>query len=141
MLLPVLIKYESGDIMEISHKFYNCSHCGNTAVLVVNKGVPLVCCGEKMSELVPNTVEASTEKHLPAVTLSGSSLSVQVGSVPHPMEDEHHISFVYVETENGGQRKRFNKGAQPKCIFSFTDDKPVAVYAFCNLHGLWITVI
>ena len=125
--------------MEMSHKFYNCSHCGNTAVLVVDKGVPVVCCGEKMNELVPNTVEASTEKHLPAITASANSISVQVGSVPHPMEDGHHIAFVYVQTEQGGQRKRIKLGAEPKCEFTFVDDKPVAVYAFCNLHGLWKT--
>jgi len=125
--------------MEMSHKFYNCSHCGNTAVLVVDKGVPVVCCGEKMKELIPNTVEASTEKHLPAITASANSISVQVGSVPHPMEDGHHIAFVYVQTEQGGQRKRIKLGAEPKCEFTFVDDKPVAVYAFCNLHGLWKT--
>jgi len=90
-----------------------------------------------MTELVPNTVEASTEKHIPAVTATSDSLSVQVGSVPHPMEDGHHIAFVYVETEQGGQRKCLKPGMEPKCSFSFADDKPVAVYAFCNLHGLW----
>ena len=125
--------------MEMSHKFYNCSHCGNTSVLVVDKGVPVVCCGEKMKELVPNTVEASTEKHLPTLSASVNGLNVQIGSVPHPMEEGHHISFVYVQTKNGGQRKRFKLGGEPKCDFSFVDDKPVAVYAFCNLHGLWKT--
>jgi len=108
-------------------------------VLVVDKGVPVVCCGEKMKELVPNTVEASTEKHLPALSSSVNGLNVQIGSVPHPMEEGHHISFVYVQTKNGGQRKRFKLGGEPKCDFSFVDDKPVAVYAFCNLHGLWKT--
>ena len=127
--------------MDIIHKFYRCSHCGNISVLVVNKGVPVVCCGEKMSELVPNTVEASTEKHLPAVTASVNDIAVQIGSVPHPMEEAHNIEFVYVSTENGGQRKRLKVGAEPKCSFSFIEDKPVAVYAFCNLHGLWKTEI
>ena len=125
--------------MDIIHRFYKCSHCGNISVLVVDKGVPVVCCGEKMTELVPNTAEASTEKHLPAITASANSISVQVGSVPHPMEDGHHIAFVYVQTEQGGQRKRIKLGAEPKCEFTFVDDKPVAVYAFCNLHGLWKT--
>ena len=122
-----------------SHKFYSCSHCGNTAVLVIDKGVPVVCCGEKMKELAPNTVEASAEKHLPAVTASGNGINVQVGSVPHPMEDGHHIEFVYVETAEGGQRKRLIPGKDPKCDFIFADDKPLAVFACCNLHGLWKT--
>jgi len=105
----------------------------------VDKGVPVVCCGEKMTELVPNTAEASTEKHLPSVTASVNSIEVQVGSTAHPMEEAHNIEFVYVSTEQGGQRKRLKTGAEPGCGFSFVDDKPVAVYAFCNLHGLWKT--
>jgi len=127
--------------MEIIHKFYSCSHCGNIAVLVVDKGAPLVCCGEKMSELIANTADASIEKHVPDVTSSGNMITVQVGSAPHPTEEAHHITFVYVATENGGQRKRIKIGAEPKCSFSFTDDKPVAVYAHCNLHGLWKTEV
>lgn len=124
-----------------NQKFYICKHCGNLIGLIDNKGVPLMCCGEKMAELVPNTAEAATEKHLPAVTSSGSGIEVQVGSVAHPMEDAHHISFVYVETENGGQRKCLNAGDEPKLSFSFVNDKPIAVYAYCNLHGLWKTDI
>jgi len=103
----------------------------------MNKGVPLVCCGQKMTELVPNTVEASTEKHIPSVTAKADSISVEVGSVPHPMEEAHHIEFVYVQTEQGGQRKCLKPGSEPKCDFAFSNDKPVAVYAYCNLHGLW----
>ena len=92
-----------------------------------------------MQELAPNTVEAATEKHLPSVEVVGDSINVQVGSVLHPMEEAHYISFVYVETENGGQRKCFAIGDVPKLSFSFTNDKPIAVYAYCNLHGLWKT--
>ena len=124
-----------------NQKFYICKHCGNMIGLIVNKGAPLVCCGEKMTELVPNTVEASMEKHLPVATVSGDSVSVQVGSVFHPMEEAHNISFVYVETERGGQRKCLKAGEEPKVTFSFSDDKPVAAYAYCNLHGLWKTEI
>jgi len=78
---------------------------------------------------------------LPAVTISENSITVQVGSVPHPMTEEHHITFVYVETEHGGQRKALKLGNEPKLMFSFSEDKPVAVYAYCNLHGLWKTEI
>ena len=124
-----------------NQKFFICKHCGNLIGLIDNKGVPMICCGEKMTELVPNTVEASTEKHLPAITVSGDSISVQIGSVPHPMEEKHHIDFVYVETQRGGQRKCLKVGGEPNLEFCFTDDKPVAVYAYCNLHGLWRTNI
>jgi len=127
--------------MQDSQKFLICKHCGNLIGFVKNKGVPIVCCGEKMKELVPNTVEASNEKHLPDVTVSGDRVDVQIGSVLHPMEDAHYITFVYVETERGGQRKCLNPGEEPKLSFCFTDDKPLAVYAYCNLHGLWKTEI
>ena len=122
-------------------KFYVCKHCGNMAGLIDNKGVPMVCCGEKMAELVPNTVEASMEKHLPAVTVVGDGVSVEIGSAAHPMLEEHHIVFVYVETQRGGQRKALKPGEAPALTFTFADDKPVAVYAYCNLHGLWKTEI
>ena len=125
--------------MSAKQTFFLCKHCGNLAVLVDDKGAPLVCCGEKMTKLTPNTVEASAEKHLPAVTVSGDGISVQVGSAPHPMEDKHHIVFIYVATEHGGQRKRLSPGDEPKASFTFIDDKPAAVYAYCNIHGLWKT--
>jgi len=118
-------------------KFFQCQHCGNLIGLITNKGVPVVCCGEPMAELVPNTVDASAEKHVPAVTVDGNKVTVQVGSVPHPMEKEHLITFVYVETEHGGQRKSLEAGAEPKAEFLLVDDKPVAVFEYCNLHGLW----
>ena len=127
--------------MSGKQKFFICKHCGNLVGLIEDRGVPLVCCGEAMSELVANTVEASTEKHLPDVTVSGDSMTVKIGSVPHPMEEEHYISFVFVETEQGGQRKLFKSGAAPQLKFCFVDDKPIAVYAYCNLHGMWKTEV
>jgi len=125
--------------MSGNQKFFKCKNCGNMVGVIEDKRIPIVCCGLYMSELIPNTAEASKEKHLPAVTVSDSGLNVVVGSEPHPMEDAHHIGFVYVQTERGGQRKALKTGEEPKLSFSFTDDKPVAVYAYCNLHGLWKT--
>ena len=117
-------------------KFYRCSHCGNVIQKVVDRKVPVMCCGEKMEELVPGTVEASVEKHLPVVTwIDERTIKVEVGSVAHPMLEEHHISFIYVETQNGGIRVDLND--KPEAIVSLGDDKPVAVYEYCNLHGLW----
>ena len=118
-------------------RFFICEHCGNMVGVLKDKSVPMVCCGKKMTELVPNTVEASLEKHVPCMTVSDAGISVRIGSAPHPMEDAHHISFVYVETERGGQRKCLAVGQEPKVDFSFVDDAPLAVYAYCNLHGLW----
>ncbi len=125
--------------MSGSQKFFICKRCGNIVELINNKGVPMVCCGEKMTELIPNTVDASVEKHLPVVTVLGDSLTVDIGSIPHPMQDDHHIAFVSVETEHGGQRKYLKPGEEPELTFGFSNDKPVAVYAYCNLHGLWKT--
>ena len=119
-------------------KFFKCNHCGNVIVKVVDAGVPVMCCGEKMVELVPNTVDASGEKHLPVVTvLDNNSIKVEVGSVHHPMLPEHHISFVYVETENGGIQ--VNLKDKPEAVVYLGEEKAVAVYEYCNLHGLWIT--
>ena len=122
-------------------KFLLCKHCGNMVEFIEDSGVSIVCCGNDMNELVPNTEEASTEKHLPAVTVSDDGIVVQVGSTLHPMEDAHNITFVYVETGRGGQRKCLKVGEEPKLSFSFSDNKPVAVYAYCNLHGLWKTEV
>jgi len=125
--------------MKVVHKFFRCKHCGNLAVPVVFSGAVMVCCGDPMTELIPNTEEASTEKHLPAVTSKPDGIDVQVGSALHPMEEGHHIEFIYVQTEQGGQRKRLAIGEEPISGFAFINDKPIAVYAFCNLHGLWKT--
>jgi len=127
--------------MSNKQKFFICKHCGNMVGLLEDKGAPIKCCGENMTELVPNTVEASAEKHLPDVTVTGNTVSVSIGSVPHPMDEAHHITFAYVETESGGQRKCLKVGQEPKLSFSCIDDKPIAVYAYCNLHGLWKTEI
>ncbi len=117
-------------------KFFKCSHCGNVIVKVVDAGVPVVCCGEKMQELVPNTVDASGEKHVPVVTrLADDKIKVEVGSVAHPMLEEHHIAFVYVETKNGGIQ--VNLKDEPNAVITVPVDEVVAVYEYCNLHGLW----
>ena len=120
-------------------KFYICRHCGNVIEMVKDAGVPVVCCGEKMEELVPNTVEASGEKHKPVVSVKDGIVSVNVGSVDHPMVPEHSIEWVYLETENGGFKKHLNPSEAPQAEFNAGGDKPVAVYAYCNLHGLWKT--
>ncbi|NLT64959.1 MAG: desulfoferrodoxin [Clostridiales bacterium] len=119
-------------------KFYICKHCGNIVGFVHDSGVPIVCCGEKMSELAANTTDASSEKHVPAIHVDGSSVRIDIGSAPHPMTEEHHISWVYIQTKKGGQRKSLEATGAPSVEFKLTDDdKLLAAFAYCNLHGLW----
>lgn len=125
----------------MSNKFRICRKCGNLVGMVHDSGVPLICCGEKMEELMPNTVEASGEKHLPVVTVTDDILTVNVGSVDHPMLDAHLIEWIFVQTEHGGQRKAFKAGDAPHAEFCLKGDKAIAVYAYCNLHGLWMTEV
>ena len=119
-------------------KFYICEHCGNIIGKIHDSGVPVVCCGQKMKQLIPGTVEASVEKHIPVPSVEGNTVKVKVGSVEHPMAPEHYISWVYLQTNMGGQRKNLLPGAAPEVEFALAEGEvPVAVYAYCNLHGLW----
>ena len=119
-------------------KFYKCAHCGNIIAYAENKGVPVVCCGEKMKELVPNTTDAAGEKHVPVISVEGNIVTVNVGSVAHPMLPEHHIAWVALESKSGNQRKELALENGPVVRFALVDgDEPAAAYAYCNLHGLW----
>lgn len=118
-------------------KFYICAHCGNIMGVVKDGGVTPVCCGEKMRELKPNTTDAAGEKHVPVVSVENGVVTVKVGSVTHPMADEHYIEWIYLETEKGGQRKALKPGEAPEAKFTLVDDQPLGAYAYCNLHGLW----
>ena len=121
------------------NKFYICEHCGNIVGMIHNGGVPMMCCGQKMAKLEAGVVEASHEKHIPVVTVEGNIVRVSVGSVTHPMSEEHHIAWVYLQTNRGGQRKCLDVTSAPEVTFALSDETPVAVYAYCNLHGLWKT--
>ena len=118
-------------------KFYICEKCGNLVGMINESGVPMVCCGQKMTRLDAGVVEASREKHIPVAEIIGDTVKVTVGSVEHPMSEEHSILWVYLETDKGGQRKCLKAGEEPKVVFALNGEKPVAVYAYCNLHGLW----
>lgn len=119
-------------------RFFLCKHCGNLIYMVRASGVPVICCGEPMIELVPGSVDASHEKHVPVVTVNGSAVSVKVGSVEHPMIAEHYIEWIALETETAIQIKYLKPGEKPAAEF-VSAEKPVAVYAHCNIHGLWKT--
>lgn len=120
-------------------KFFLCKHCGNMVEMINESGVPIICCGDEMDEIVANTVDASKEKHVPVINIAGNKVTVEIGAVAHPMELEHHISWIYLETANGAQKKTLKVGAAPKASFLLEDDSPTAAYAYCNLHGLWKT--
>lgn len=126
--------------MEI--KFYRCNVCGNIVGMIYDSGVNPVCCGEDMEELVPNKVEASKEKHLPVVTVKGTKVAVNVGSVDHPMLPEHYIVWVYLKTNLGGQRKELLPGHKPHVEFALLEgEKVLEAFAYCSVHGLWKTVL
>ena len=120
------------------NKFYICEHCGNIIEMVNDSGVPVMCCGQKMKEIIPGTTEAATEKHIPVYTVNGNAVSVTVGSVEHPMVAEHYIEWICLQTENGIQYAHLAPDDQPKAKFPICDGDAVrAVYAFCNQHDLW----
>lgn len=123
------------------NRFYICEHCGNLIGMIHDAGVPMTCCGQKMTELVPGTVDASKEKHIPVVNVKNNTVEVTIGSVNHPMVEEHNIAWVYLQTDRGGQRKCLKVGSDPVVTFALCDEKPISVYAYCNLHGLWKTDI
>jgi len=119
-------------------KFYVCRHCGNIIAYVKRSGVKVICCGEPMGELVPNTTDASLEKHVPVVDVKDGIVTVTVGSAAHPMTEEHYIEWIAIQTKKGNQRKALNPGDKPEACFSICKgDEVEAVFAYCNLHGLW----
>ena len=128
-------------VFGMEFKLYRCAHCGNIALKVVDKGVPLFCCGQKMEELTPNTTDGALEKHVPVVEKSahgsGSSVTVKVGSVEHPMLPEHYIPLIAAVTEDTVVMKFPKPGDKPELkTFAYGDGK-VAAYELCNLHGFW----
>lgn len=123
-------------------KFYLCATCGNVVVKMIDSGVDLVCCGSEMVELKPGTSDGMAEKHLPVVEcLEGGIVRVKVGSIAHPMSPEHRIMFIYVETEHGGLMRYLDANQPAEADFCVCNDRVVAVYAYCNIHGLWKTNI
>ena len=122
----------------MDQKFYICEHCGNIIAKVKDAGVPVMCCGQKMTEIVPGTTDAAVEKHVPSYVVEGNKVIVNVGEVEHPMIEEHFIEWVSLQTKQGNQRKVLNPGEAPKVCFAICEDDEVeAVYAYCNLHSLW----
>ena len=111
-------------------RFFVCEHCGNIIGVIHDAGVPMMCCGQKMTKLEAGVIEASHEKHIPVVERDGDIIKVKIGSIDHPMLEEHHIEWVYLQTNRGGQRKCLAIGSAPEVSFALCDEEPVAVFAY-----------
>jgi superoxide reductase len=123
----------------MDQKFFICKHCGNIVGMIKASGVPLVCCGENMDELVANKTDASVEKHVPEVIVEGNKVTVKVGSAEHPMVPEHFIEWICLNTTEGRQRKALKAGQKPEAVFYIADgEKATEAYSYCNLHSLWV---
>lgn len=119
-------------------KFYRCSKCGQIIAIVKETSAPVYCCGEPMEELVPGMTDGAAEKHVPTYSEDGGTVTVRIGSVDHPMLPAHYIEWIAVMTRNGNQRKTLKPGDAPEASFALmVGDEVLAVYAYCNLHGLW----
>lgn len=119
-------------------EFLRCRKCGKIVEVVAGGAPETVCCGEDMAPLRANTTDGASEKHVPVVSIDGWSVSVRVGSAVHPMEDDHYIQWIALETDRGIQRKWLSPGAAPEAGFALVDGEvPVAAYEYCNKHGLW----
>lgn len=119
-------------------KFYKCETCGNIIVFMKASGVPVMCCGKKMEELIPGTSDGAAEKHVPVIVQEENKVTVMIGEVAHPMVEEHYIQWIVLETTNGFKKVELQPSEAPKAEFLLTDgEEVVAVYEYCNLHGLW----
>ena len=119
-------------------ELFICKHCGNIITYLENKGVPVMCCGEKMQKVEPNTVDAAVEKHLPVIEVKDLLATVVVGAVEHPMQEDHYIKWIILETTEGIKVKNLTPSDKPIAIFPLLDgEEVIAAYEFCNKHGIW----
>ncbi|MBQ9064215.1 MAG: desulfoferrodoxin [Blautia sp.] len=119
-------------------KLVKCEMCGKIAGIIQDSACPTKCCGEPMAELVPNTSDGAHEKHVPVVAIDGDVVTVTVGEAEHPMLDAHYIQWIMLETNLGRARRELTPGSAPRAQFRLAEDeKPIAAYEYCNLHGFW----
>ena len=120
-------------------KFYKCEICGNIIEFRNDSGVPVMCCGQDMEELIPGTSDGAAEKHVPVIAIDGPKVTVTVGSVLHPSMDAHYIQWIALETKKGAQRIDLTPGDVPTAEFLLPEgDEAIAAYEYCNLHSLWM---
>lgn len=115
--------------------FYRCGTCGNIVALIKVGGGTLTCCGQPMELLEANTVDASKEKHVPAITKEAGKIKVAVGAVLHPMLEEHHIEWIALVAEDRVEIRYLKPGDEP--VAEFEDAESGEIYEYCNIHGLW----
>ena len=116
-------------------KFYKCPICGNVIVIHEGNIEHVRCCGKELEELIPNTVDAATEKHVPVYNIDGDTIDVTIGEVIHPMLDEHYISFIAYVHGNNVNITKLSPHTNPVATFKY--EKNSTIYEYCNLHGLW----
>lgn len=125
----------------MEERFYYCQTCGNLMFATIASGVTPYCCGDEMTLLKANEVEGNAEKHLPVVTRVGENMyQIVVGATLHPMTKEHSIRFIAVETTNCVIIRYLGQNELPDVTLD-CNGTPRAVYAYCNLHGLWRTPV
>lgn len=123
-------------------KFYICDKCLNIITFLNDSGVTPICCGDKLKELLPNTVDATKEKHVPYVEIKDCDVMIQVGQDKHPMQEDHFIKFIVLETDKMSYTVYLKPNDEPVCHFKICkDEKPLRVYEYCNVHGLWMKEI
>lgn len=124
----------------MKQKFYKCAICGQIITKVKETPVSVMCCGQQMQEMIAGTTDASKEKHVPLYTINNNFVKVDVGQVEHPMTNEHYIEWVSLQTNNGSQIKYLTPNTKPVVEFAINkNDTVISVYAYCNLHGLWMS--
>ncbi len=120
-------------------KYYLCEVCGNLVELIEEGGGELVCCGQPMKELVAKENDDGNEKHLPVVEVTGNEVKVKVGSIPHPMTPEHYIKWIVISYNGKCQRAALTPQLMPEAVFNVNEGiTDLKVYAYCNIHGLWV---
>ena len=118
--------------------FYACDNCHIIIEEINGTKEGFSCCGIQMEKLTPNTSEGAHEKHMPVVEQNGNTITVKVGSIFHPMSEEHSIEWIYLQTEKGGQRIHLDPDEEPVAPIVVCDgDRALAAYAYGNLHGFW----
>lgn len=115
---------------------YKCGICGNIVIVVHEGPGELVCCGQPMDRLDEQNADSATEKHVPVVEKTSDGILVKVGSVPHPMEETHHIEWIELTVDGTILRRFLAAGEKPEAMFGVSGEK-VSAREYCNVHGLW----
>jgi superoxide reductase len=121
---------------------YHCEYCGNLLAFKEQPKTTPICCGSPMEFLSANSVDAAKEKHVPVITIEGKKVKVVVGTVEHPMSEDHYINYILLETDKGIKKAFLNPGQKPMKEFTLEEgEKPLRAYEYCTKHGLWMAEV